>query len=184
MRPINLIVIHCAASPDDDPLYRGKAGAANFQNPAQVIDDWHFAPPHQFRRSAAWRAKQNPGLRSIGYHYVIGRDGTVFTGRHVDEIPAQAVGYNQKAIGICLVGTAAFASAQWDSLGHLVTAEVARITGRNGPGERNNPLTRPAAVRLAAERGIMICGHRDLPNVHKTCPGFDVEQWLALGMTR
>lgn len=182
MRPINLIVIHCAASPDDDPLYRGSVGTPGFQNPAQVIDAWHVE--RGFQRSADWRKRQNPDLAAIGYHYVIGRDGTVFTGRHVDEVGAHVKGYNQRSIGICLVGTAAFAPPQWDSLAHLVTAEVARITGRNGPGERNNPLTRPAAVRLAAERGIMICGHRDLPNVHKTCPGFDVEQWLALGMTR
>ena len=54
--------------------------------------------------------------------------------------------------------------------------------GRNGPGDRNNPLTRSGAVRLAAERGIVICGHRDLPNVHKSCPGFDVAAWLGNNM--
>ena len=195
MRPINLIVIHCSASPNADSLFRGKAGAANFQNPAQVIDDWHFAPPKSFRRPAAWRAKQNPSLRSIGYHYVIGRDGTVFTGRHVDEIPAQVTGFNQKAIGICLIGIDQFSPAQWSSLAHVVTAEVARITGRNGPTDRNNPLTPAGAIRLAGERGLVICGHRDLsPDQNKngivepfewlkTCPGFDVSTWLGNNMT-
>lgn len=182
MRPINLIVIHCSASPNDRTLFEGTPGKADFRNPAQVIDKWHFDPPHEFRRSAEWRARQNPNLAAIGYHYLIGRDGTTFTGRHVDEIPAQAVGFNQKAIGICLVGLDQFEQAQFETLAHLVVSEIARITGRNGPGDRNNPLSRAGALRLAEERGIHICGHRDLPKVRKTCPGFEVSTWLANGM--
>lgn len=180
MRPINLIVIHCSASPNDDRLFRGSPGAPGLLNPAEVIDAWHVE--RGFKRSDEWRARQNKDLQAIGYHYVIGRDGTVFTGRHVDEIGAHAKGYNQRSIGICLVGTDSFSTEQWTALGHLVTAEVARVTGRNGPGDRNNPLVKSACPAWAAERGIVICGHRDLPNVHKTCPGFDVEQWLAMGM--
>ena len=180
MRPINLIVIHCSASPNTDSLFRGKAGAANFQNPAQVIDQWHVE--RGFKRSDEWRRRQNAGLKAIGYHYVIDRAGLVLTGRHLDEIGAHAKGYNQKSVGICLVGTDQFSPAQWANLAHLVTAEIARITGRNGPSDRNNPLTRPAAIRLAAERGIAIHGHRDLPDVHKTCPGFDVSAWLKTNM--
>ncbi|MBI2278163.1 MAG: N-acetylmuramoyl-L-alanine amidase [Dechloromonas sp.] len=179
MRTINLIVIHCSASRDDDSLYRGSVGTPGFLNPAQVIDAWHHAPPHEFQRTDDWRQRQNPDLAAIGYHYVIGRDGTVFTGRHVDEVGAHAKGYNQRSIGICLVGLEAFSAAQWDTLAHLVTAEVARITGYNSPANRSNPLSRASAAR---QRDILICGHRDLPNVHKTCPGFDVEQWLTLGM--
>lgn len=180
MRPINLIVIHCSASRDDDALFRASAGVPGLLNPAQVIDQWHAQ--RGFKRSEEWRQRQNPGLAAIGYHFVIGRSGVVFTGRHLDEVGAHAKGYNQRSIGICLVGTASFSSEQWDTLASLVTAQVAQLTGRNGPADRNNPLDRKDAVHLAAERGIMICGHRDLPNVAKTCPGFDVEQWLALGM--
>jgi hypothetical protein len=180
MRPINLIVIHCSASPNSDSLFRGKAGAANFQNPVQVIDQWHAE--RGFKRADEWRRRQNSGLKAIGYHYVIDRSGLVLTGRHVDEIPAQAAGFNQKAIGICLVGIDQFSPAQWSSLAHVVTAEVARIAGRNGLADRNNPLTKAGAIRLAGERGIQIHGHRDLPKVAKTCPGFDVAAWLAKDM--
>lgn len=179
MRPINLIVIHCSASSDDDSLFRGRPDE-KLRNPAQVIDEWHVA--RGFKRSDDWRKRQNPGLAAIGYHFVIGRSGVVFTGRHLDEIGAHAKGYNQRSIGICLVGTAAFSGEQWETLAGLITSQVARLTGRNGPADRNNPLNRAGAIRLAEERGIVICGHRDLPNVPKTCPGFDVEQWLALGM--
>lgn len=180
MRPTNLIVIHCSASPNADALFRGQVGKPNFQNPAMVIDQWHAE--RGFKRAEEWRQRQNYDLKAIGYHYVIDRAGYVETGRHLDEIGAHAKGYNQKSIGICLVGTDAFSPGQWGSLAHLVTAEVARLTGRNGPADRSNPLTRSGAVRLAAERGIVICGHRDLPDVHKTCPGFDVAAWLANGM--
>lgn len=180
MRPINLIVIHCSASPNHDALFRGQPGRASFQNPAQVIDQWHAE--RGFARTEAWRQRQNAGLKAIGYHFVIDRAGLVHTGRHVDEIGAHAIGYNQKSLGICLVGTDQFSPAQWGSLGHLVTAEIARITGRNGPADRNQPLTRAGALALADERGIRICGHRDLPKVHKTCPGFDVSAWLGTTM--
>ena len=177
MRPINLIVIHCSASPNTDSLFRGLSGTAAFRNPAQLIDEWHVY--RGFKRSDSWRAQQNPGLKAIGYHYVIDRAGLVMTGRHIDEIGAHAQGFNQKSIGICLVGLDQFSPAQWSSLAHLVTAEIARITGRNGPADRNNPLTPPAAIRLASERGIAIHGHRELPDVHKDCPNFDVSTWLA-----
>jgi len=193
MRPINLIVIHCSASPNADSLFRGKAGTPSFRNPAQTIDEWHVA--RGFKRTAEWRRRQNAGLKAIGYHYVIDRSGLVLTGRHVDEIPAQAAGFNQRAIGICLVGIDQFSPAQWSSLAHVVTAEVARITGRNGPTDRSNPLTPAGAIRLAGERGLVICGHRDLsPDQNangivepfewlKTCPGFDVSTWLGNNMT-
>lgn len=179
MRPIDLIIIHCSATPNERTLFEGTPGKPGFRDPSQVIDAWHA--DRGFKRDAGWRQRQNPGLKAIGYHYVIARNGAVFSGRHVDEIGAHAVGYNKKSLGICLVGLDAYTPAQWDALGHLVTCEVARLTGRNGPGDRNNPLSRKACAAWARERGILICGHRDLPNVHKTCPGFDVEQWIAVG---
>lgn len=179
MRPVNLIVIHCSASPNDRTLFEGKSGHADFRNPAQVIDAWHA--DRGFHRDDAWCQRQNPDLKAIGYHYVIARNGTVFTGRHVDEIGAHVVGWNKRSIGICLVGIDAYSTEQRDTLAHLVTCEVARITGRNGPGDRNNPLTRKACAAWAHDHNIRICGHRDLPNVHKACPGFDVEQWIATG---
>ena len=175
MRPTNLIVLHCSASSDADDLHRGKPGAPNFLTPAMVIDQWHSE--RGFRRSAHWRQRLNPGLKAIGYHYVIGRTGQVETGRHVDEIGAHARGHNLQSVGICLVGHGAYAQAQWAALATLVTAEVARIAGRPA-----SALTPAAAVRLAAEHRIDICGHRDLPDVNKACPCFDVAAWLGRNM--
>lgn len=57
---------------------------------ADDIDEWHRAPPRN------WRA--------IGYHYVIRQDGRIESGRPVDEQGAHAYGHNHESVGVCLVG--------------------------------------------------------------------------------
>lgn len=167
-RQISLIVIHCSASPNGDGLFRVSPGAPGSSTPVQTIDGWHAQ--RGFKRSAAWRQKQNPDLASIGYHFVIYLDGTVATGRHVDEVGAHVQGFNQKSLGICMVGTDKFTAAQWGSLRGLVS------TLRN-----IHPDARPV-------------GHRDLsPDQNKngivepfewlkTCPSFNVASWTKNDM--
>jgi N-acetyl-anhydromuramyl-L-alanine amidase AmpD len=168
MRPIKLIVIHCSASPDADALFRGRAGQPGFLTPVDYIDQWHHA--RGFRRAAVMRKRFNPRQQSIGYHYVVYRNGGIATGRHMDEVGAHAAGWNQKSLGVCLVGTSEFTPAQWVSLRDLITALREKY-----------PLAR-------------VCGHRDLsPDRNgdgeitrgewtKTCPNFDVSKWLENGM--
>lgn len=108
-RFIDLIVIHCAASPDGHPLGNPHETAA------QVIDRWHA--DRGFHRACP---SINPALTAIGYHYVIDCDGTVLTGRSEDEIGAHVEGYNAHSLGICMVGTRCFTAAQWLSLHDLV----------------------------------------------------------------
>ena len=76
MRKINLIVVHCSATPE------GKDFTVN------DIDRWH-------------RAR---GFKKIGYHYVVYRDGTVHPGRAENEVGAHVSGYNNNSIGICYIG--------------------------------------------------------------------------------
>ena len=69
-----------------------------------------------------WHVEEN-GWSDIGYHFVIKRDGTVENGRGQDDTGAHARGYNDKSIGICMVGgkpNANFTAAQWVSLEDLV----------------------------------------------------------------
>lgn len=101
-RVIHRIIIHCAATPNGRVLGRGGETAA------QVIDRWHRA--RGFHRGAP--ANDN-GLTSIGYHGVIDTDGQLLTGRGVEELGAHVRGYNQDSLGLCLVGTDQFTSAQW-----------------------------------------------------------------------
>lgn len=168
MRSINLIVIHCSASPNGDTLFRGRVNEAGFKTPVQIIDDWHYK--RGFRRDQAARVRYNPGLASIGYHYVIYRNGAIATGRDVTEIGAHVRGFNQKSLGVCLVGTDKFTPAQWDGLNALVSR---------------------LQVQYPEAR---VVGHRDLsPDLDgdgvvephewlKTCPGFDVAAWFRGGM--
>lgn len=190
MRSVNLLVIHCSASADADTLARGTPGTAGYTSPADTIDHWHRE--RGFHRAAFFRDRFNPELQAIGYHYVIGRDGALYTGRCEDEVGAHAQGFNRDSLGICLVGIERFTTAQWRVLEDLVW----RLTARHGiPVRTPNrvPSTdMPPLPRYRVQNGV--CGHRELSpdkngNGHiepfewlKTCPGFDVERWLARGL--
>lgn len=184
-RSINLIVIHCSATP---------SGRSIGADPAKVIDGWHKA--RGFNRDAAalsapgaWR----PDLRHIGYHSVIDVTGKAYEGRGSGEVGAHAAMFNAHSIGICLVGGAErdgrYTPAQWESLAMLVQTWAAAL---------RIPLQTPRRMYKATAPGYNVvagvCGHRDLsPDKNgnglaepfewlKTCPGFDVRAWLENGL--
>lgn len=103
------------------------------------------------------------GWLDIGYHKVIRRDGTVEDGRPLHAQGAHARGFNDVSIGICLVG------------------------GINARGKPANNYTTEQLTALAALLDSLqmrhpranVLGHRDLPNVAKACPCFDVKPWYA-----
>lgn len=76
MRPIDKIIIHCAATPEGE----------NYS--IEQIDSWH----------------RQIGFRCIGYHFVIYRDGSVHEGRPLEQIGAHTTGHNAHSIGICYIG--------------------------------------------------------------------------------
>lgn len=150
-RLIEQIIMHCSASPNGRP------------QTVQDIDAWHRQAGYQRAARSGntpYSANDiiNPDLKSIGYHYVIYVDGTVHTGRSVEEIGAHAYGHNQNSIGICLIGTDKFSRAQW-----LAASELVHVLMKAYP---------------AAE----VLGHRDLAGVKKTCPGFNAITWFYSGM--
>lgn len=135
MRPINLIVIHCSATPPEQDIGR------------KELDRMH----------------RQRGFLSIGYHLVIRRDGTVEQGRNFAHAGAHAEGHNAGSIGVCMVGGLAtkalkpvnnFTPLQWSALEGCVLELRSMFPG------------------------VQVLGHRDLPNVHKECPCFDVKAWL------
>lgn len=167
-RLIKLIVIHCSASPNGESLFDGRLEAGNLITPVQRIDAWHKA--RGFKRDPQWRRAFNPGLRAIGYHFVIYTNGAISTGRAVDEIGAHVAGKNSISLGVCLVGTDKFTAEQWAGL----KANIESLT-------KKYPEAR-------------VVGHRDLsPDKDgdgvvepeewtKVCPCFDVSAWLTGGM--
>jgi len=76
MRRIDLIVIHCAATPEGRDVT------------AADIDRMH----------------RQRGFRKIGYHYFLRLDGTREVGRAEDEVGSHVQGHNANSIGICYAG--------------------------------------------------------------------------------
>ncbi len=136
MRSITMIVIHCSAV------------RPNQRSSAKDIDNWH----------------KSKGWKGIGYHFVVRRDGTVETGRRLDEVGAHVVGHNRHSIGICYEGG-------YDSAGE--------------PDDTRTP-EQVKALRELVERmhayfpDAIILGHHDL-NPSKDCPCFDaVKEYVDL----
>lgn len=182
-RNINLIVIHCSATPSGKPLVQGKPGQPDYLNAPQVINAWHAE--RGFRRQPAAVRAFSTRLPSIGYHYVIDLTGVVWSGRGLNEMGAHAAGFNAHSVGICLVGgaerEASYTPAQWDSL-----AQMVRMLSEQ--------FLVPLAPALNGQNRLGVMGHRDLsPDTNgngtveprewlKTCPGFDVSTWLSRGL--
>ena len=76
MRMINLIVIHCSATRENEN-----------SSPEQLEHD------HKAR-----------GFLRAGYNFYIRRSGEVVNLRPLDQIPAHAKGHNEHSIGICYEG--------------------------------------------------------------------------------
>jgi hypothetical protein len=47
---------------------------------------------------------QARGMAEIGYNYLIGPDGTIYTGRQNQYVPAAAYGRNTQSINVCVLG--------------------------------------------------------------------------------
>lgn len=76
MRNINLIIVHCSATPEGRDVS------------VADIDRWH----------------RERGFDGIGYHYVVYIDGSVHEGRPLKKVGAHCKGHNAHSIGICYVG--------------------------------------------------------------------------------
>ncbi|MDA9114023.1 N-acetylmuramoyl-L-alanine amidase [Alphaproteobacteria bacterium] len=94
------------------------------------------------------------GWDGIGYHNVILRNGKVESGRPTYWVGAHTYGYNQNSLGICLIGRNQFTVQQFESLKNLIV-EL----------KREYPIAK-------------IKGHRDMIDTQKTCPNFNVAEWL------
>jgi len=111
----------------------------------------------------SWHVKGN-GWKDIGYHIVVRRDGTVEFGRPISQVGAHARGYNAHSIGVCWVG------------------------GVNEDMDPENNMTEIQEEELWCVIDNLInvydipkenvVGHRDLPEVTKSCPSFDVKEWI------
>jgi N-acetyl-anhydromuramyl-L-alanine amidase AmpD len=172
-RLIKDIIIHCAATPN------GK----DFR--AKDIDAMHKA--RGFKRDSQAVRNFNHELKHIGYHYVITVDGHIENGRGLEEVGAHVQGNNSKSIGICMIGTDKYTTAQWESL-RTCLINLSTII------QRAPHATVSGAINAFKDMGIAIKGHRDYsPDLNgdgqitrnewiKTCPGFEVPAFIKSGM--
>ena len=99
------------------------------------------------------------GLLKIGYHFVIKRDGSIQLGRPLCEVGAHLQQYDNRSVGICLVGglntrglhAPDYTAQQQDAL--FVLIKTLKLTYKDAN----------------------VVGHSTLDGVE--CPSFIVEEW-------
>jgi N-acetylmuramoyl-L-alanine amidase len=128
MRKINEIIVHCAATREGRDFT------------VEDITRWH----------------KTRGFATIGYHYVIYRDGSIHEGRPLEQIGAHCVGHNKHSIGICYIG------------GCASDGKTPKDTRTSEQKEALLSLLRRLKARFP---NATIHGHRDF--AAKACPSFD-----------
>ena len=127
-RKITEIIVHCSATAE------GK------DYTVADITRWH---------------KQR-GFSTIGYHYVVYRNGSVHQGRDVNVSGAHCTGHNTNSIGVCYIG------------GCAADARTPKDTRTNVQRASLEILLRKLRTLYPSAK---IHGHRDFAN--KACPSFD-----------
>ena len=139
-KDINKIIIHCSATREGDDSVN-----------AEVIDRWHKAR----------------GWKGCGYHFVILIDGTIETGRMLDECGAHTKGANCSSIGVCYVGGV---EAHKDEKGRLPAKDTRT-------DDQKSSLLILLHFLKKLYPNTVIHGHRDFAN--KACPSFDATKEYA-----
>ncbi len=123
------------------------------------------------------RARKPKPFLCIGYHFVIRREGQIEFGRPMNTEGSHCLdgGRNRTHIGICLIG-----GVSENPLEHRPGWPW------NGSDSECN-FTPPQMESLRALLDWLKLapeGHRDVPNVTKACPSFDITHWLKTGALR
>lgn len=103
------------------------------------------------------------GFADVGYHYIIRRNGVIEIGRLEEVMGAHAEGYNAASLGVCLVGGVE-ADDKLRAEFNFTRSQMRALEGLLIDLTKRFPK---AEIR----------GHKDLPNVAKACPCFDVRAW-------
>lgn len=141
-RPLNLIVVHCTATRADT----------------------------DFTQKDLLRAHRARGMKMVGYHFYIRKDGYIWSTRPLELPGAHALGYNRESIGVAYEGG---------------------LSSRGLPADTrtlSQKRSMRALIRMLKKDYAIgkVCGHRDLsPDRNgngvleqaewlKQCPCFDV----------
>jgi len=92
-----------------------------------------------------------------GYHYIIEENGTLTQLLSIEKVSNGVHSYNHNTINVAYIG--------------------GLDKGKNYVDTRTAPQKESLLILLKAIKRefpkILICGHRDFPNVHKSCPCFN-----------
>jgi N-acetylmuramoyl-L-alanine amidase len=94
------------------------------------------------------------GWDGIGYHKVIKRNGIVENGRPEYWVGAHAKGLNKESLGVCLIGKSYFTKDQFYSLEIVLKSWTLKY------------------------KNAVILGHCEAMKTDKTCPNFNVQDWV------
>lgn len=132
------------------------------KNKVEYIIVHHTQRNNDFPAFIRFRHIHLRGWKDIGYHYLIGnrrpftKDGRIYVGRSEDSVGAHALGYNDKSLGICLIGNLDKTAPSLRQIESLV--KLLKEKGR----QYQIPLKN-------------ILGHRELSGVTKSCPGYNLD---------
>ena len=129
MRPITKIIIHCTATKEGQTVT------------VPDVTRWH----------------KERGFTTIGYHYLIGLNGEIWSGRPEEQAGAHTTGHNQNSIGVCYVGGLDANLCPKDT---RTSAQAASLCGLIKELKQKYPTA-------------IIHGHREFAN--KACPCFDAK---------
>ncbi len=76
MRKIDTLIVHTSATFPEQRVT------------VETIRQWHLAR----------------GFSDIGYHFVVDKDGTVYTGRPAEQPGAHTLHWNSRSLGLCYIG--------------------------------------------------------------------------------
>lgn len=133
-RNIKEIIVHCSATPEGKDFT------------VADITRWH----------------KDRGFSTIGYHYVIYRDGSIHNGRDVNVSGAHCTGHNSISIGVCYIG------------GCEANSKKAKDTRTEAQKKALLDLLKKLKALYPKAK---IHGHRDFAN--KACPSFDATKEYA-----
>jgi len=106
--------------------------------------------------------KEDKGWINPGYHYLITNKGVTYHLLPIKDVANGALGYNYDSIHIGYVGGLDSRDMPKDTRSEVVKTEMMKLIQR-------------AKVRFP---DAVVLGHCDLPDVRKTCPNFNVMQWI------
>lgn len=114
------------------------------------------------REIRQWHKEQ--GWLDVGYHFIIRRDGTIEEGRPVDVVGSHVAGWNERSVGICLVGGVAENGKDFEANFTPIQMEALKLV-----------LFQMQSLYPKAT----IKAHHDV--APKACPSFNLSHWAKTG---